>query len=93
MYDFINSETWVIDPTTFDINESAKSQANLPRYDLRMQAVGKPLGGKLDEVLQKAISAKDIALLAANLAGTIAIKDRLNNQAKGLWTSLSSCFK
>lgn len=93
MYDFINSETWVIDPTTFDINESAKTQANLPRYDLRMQAVGKPLGGVFDDILQFAVAAKDIALLAANLAGTFALKDRFNNQAKGLWTSLSSCFK
>jgi len=92
MYDFINSETWVIDPTTFDITESARTQANLPRYDLRMQAVGKPLGGKFDETLQKVMSAKDIALLAANLAGTLSWSGR-KEQAAGLWTSLSSCFK
>jgi len=90
LYDFINGEIWLVDPTAFDITESAKTQANLPRYDLRMQAVGKPLGGKFDEILQKVMAAKDIVLLAANLAGSI---DWQKERAAKLWTSLLKCFK
>jgi len=93
MYDFINSEIWIIDPTTLDIYESATTQANLPRYDLKMQAIGKPLGTKIDNILEKTLLVRDAMLAVGGLMGTIALPERFNNQIKPLWQKFTSGFR
>lgn len=72
LYDFINGEIWMVDPTNFEIIESARTQSNLPRYDLRLQAVGKPEGeGKMDKILMGLMSTSQIAKSAVSAAGAL----------------------
>jgi len=93
MYDFINSEVWLIDPTSFDISESARSQSNLPRYDLRMQAIGKPLGGVVDDILQKTLDIRNAALAIDQIMGTMAIQERFKTQIDPVWEKFKTIFR
>lgn len=95
MFDFINSEIWVIDPTSLDIIESAKASANLPRYELKMQAICKALGGKVDELLSKTLAVRDAALAADSLMATLLtpLPERFKTQIKPLWTKMKSIFR
>lgn len=92
-YDLINDEKWVVDPENFDINESARSQSDIPFYDLRMQAVGVPGGKRSDEILSNIENVKDVAVTAANLAGSVALKERFTNQVVPLWNELLSIVR
>jgi hypothetical protein len=93
MYDFINSEIWVVDPN-FSITESAVTKSNQPRYTLQLQAIGKPLGGKLDDMLKSTMNIRDTVLAADALLGAILtpMPERISTQIAPLWGKLKSGF-